>query len=321
MSFVFHATEAAGEEPNMKEKDGYDALLEELEGIRDVYRLDVKQFVGFLRERKLMIVEGFRQYARWLDEEHDGKRYSPATVNRKLAASRSRVRYAFKHSAYADSLQKKYRLEDILKSVKLKKVGLIAVSPAAVLDLEEARRLALLAKSKGLKLMIAFLVRTGVRVSEMLHIRLDDVTPGPGQLSRVLVRGKAGKERIISVKKDFLKQITEHFQGRTFLFEHDGRTYNRVSVTNRIKLESLRILGREVSPRNLRNTWAATQIKNGRPLGAVAAALGHSRPGLTAQMYSPRREEMDEAGLDLEEAVRKDAGTEDGAAGKEETAS
>ena len=78
-----------------------EALLAELEGIRDVYRLDVKQFVGFVRERKLQIVEGFKQYALWLDEEHDGKRYSPATVNRKIAAARSRVRYAFKHSAFA----------------------------------------------------------------------------------------------------------------------------------------------------------------------------------------------------------------------------
>ncbi len=40
-----------------------EALLAELEGIRDVYRLDVKQFVGFVRERKLQIVEGFKQYA------------------------------------------------------------------------------------------------------------------------------------------------------------------------------------------------------------------------------------------------------------------
>ena len=35
-----------------------------------------------------------------------------------MCAVRNRVRYAFKHSVHADSLQRKYRLEDILKSVK-----------------------------------------------------------------------------------------------------------------------------------------------------------------------------------------------------------
>ena len=300
-------------------RNSHDALLDELESIRDVYRLDVRQFVAFLRERDLLIVEGFRQYAAWLDQEHDGKRYSPATINRKLAAARSRVRYAFKRSAYADSLQRKYRLEDILKSARLKKVEATAVSPATVLELEEMRTLVWHAKGKGLRLMMTFLMRTGVRVSEMLHVRLDDMTPGPGLLARVLIRGKAGKERTISVKKDFLKQIAEHFQGRTYLFEHDSRTYNRVSVTNRIKHESLRILGREVSPSLLRHTWAAMQIKNGRSLGAVAAALGHFRPGLTAQMNSSSKAETDEAGLDLEEVVRKDPRKDEGPEQKGET--
>ncbi len=293
-------------------RDDHDALLDELEGIRDVYRLDVRQFVAFLRERKLLIVEGFRQYAAWLDEEHDGKRYSPATINRKLSAARSRVRYAFKRSAHADSLQKKYRLEDILASVKLKKVDATSVSPALVLEPDEVRRLVWQSRSRGIRMMIAFLVRTGVRVSEMLHIRLADVARGPEPLARVLIRGKAGRERTISVKKDLLDQVAEHFQGRVFLFEHDGRTYNRVSVTNRIKHESLAILGREVSPRQLRHTWAAIQIKRGRSLAAVAAALGHSRPGLTAQMYSPSTGDSDESLLDLEEVVRRDPREEEG---------
>jgi len=298
--------------------NGHDALLKELEGIRDVYRLDVKQFVAFLREKKLLIVEGFRQYAKWLEQEHEGKRYSPATINRKLAAARSRVRYAFKHSAFADSLQRKYHLEDILKSAKLKKIDAVVVSPATVLDLEEARKLVWHTKGKAIRLMITFLVRTGVRVSEMLHVKLDDVTAGQGPVARVRIRGKAGKERTINVKKDFLKQITEHFHGRTFLFEHDGRSYSRVSVTNRIKLESLRILGREVSPRQLRHTWAAMQIKKGRSVNAVAAALGHSSPGLTAQMYSSSGPQPEEAVLDLEEVTRMEPARDEGSPDKKE---
>ena len=295
----------------MVPRNGHDALLEELEGIRDVYRGDVKQFVAFVREKKLLIVEGFRQYASWLDQEHEGKHYSPATVNRKLSAARSRVRYAFKHSAFADSLKRRYHLEDILKSAKLKKLDAIVVSPSKVLDIVEARKLVLNTKNKAIRIMITFLVRTGVRVSEMLNVKMEDVTPGPGHLSRVRIRGKAGKVRTINVKSDFLEQIQEYFHGRTLLFEHDGRGYSRVSVTNRIKLESLRILGREVSPLQLRHTWAALQIKKGRSVEAVAAVLGRASPGTGARRHSSGLK-PEESVLDLEEVVGEDPGKDAG---------
>ena len=286
-------------------KTPQEALLAELEGIRDIYRLDVKQFISFVRQKKLHLVEGFKQYALWLDEEHKGKRYSPATVNRKIAAARNRVRYAFKQSAFAGSLRRKYHLEDLLKSVRLKKIELSAVPADAVLDIEQARKLVRQTKDATIRLMVTFLVSTGVRVSEMLHIRIDDLRSAKGGLMQVLVKGKAGKERTIYVKKAFLDRIRKYFSGQTWLFEHHARPYSRISVTNRIKHESLGILGREVTPQQLRHTWAAIQINRGRDVAAVAAVLGQSNPGTTARMYTDTVLKPEESYLDLEEARRK----------------
>jgi len=286
----------------------HEALLEELEGIRDIYRLDVKQFIAFIRERKLLIVNGLRKYAQWLEGVHDGKRYSPATINRKLAAAKSRVRYAFKNSAFAADLRRKYQLAEILKSVRLKKIEEIAVPSDKVLDVEEARKLAAQARDRTIRLMVTFLVRTGTRVSEMLSIRLTDLGTAKDGLVPIRVTGKGGKVRTIHVKAEFVERLTRHFQGSTWLFEHEGRRYNRVSVTNRIKLEALRTLGREVSAQQLRHTWAAIQIKRGKSVRAVAALLGHSNPGLTAQMYSEGDLKPHEAFLDLD---RNDEGKRD----------
>ena len=294
----------------MKEKgtprSRQEALLAELEGIRDTYRHDVRQFIGFVRDGKLAIAEGFARYAQWLDEEHDGKRYSPATINRKIAAARSRVRYAFKRSAFAHSLQKKNHLEDILKAVSLKKIDTLAVPSRKVLDIEEARKLVGETKDATIRLMVTFLVSTGVRVSEMLGVQLSDVKTGKGELVQVLVNGKGAKERTIHVKKTLVDRIRKYFHGQTYLFEHHGRKYNRISVTNRIKLEALRVLGREVSAQQLRHTWATIQIKRGKDVNAVAAVLGHSDPGLTARMYADSTLKPEEAFLDLEEAKRRD---------------
>jgi len=277
-----------------------DTLLRELEGIRDVYRLDVKQFVGFVRDRKLLIVDGFRKYAAWLEEEHDGKCYSPATINRKLTAARSRVRYAFKHSAFGEDLRRKYQLEEILKSVKLKKIDVLAVPPDKVLDIEEARKLVGETKDRTIRLMVTFIVRTGVRVSEMLGLKLTDLGTTENGLVPVRITGKGGKERTIHVKEDLVERLRKHFHGTTWLFEHRDKPYNRVSVTNRIKYEALRILQKEVSAQNLRHTWATIQIKRGRSVNGVAALLGHSNPGLTARMYPETALKPEEAFLDLE---------------------
>ncbi|HVO37530.1 MAG TPA: tyrosine-type recombinase/integrase [Spirochaetia bacterium] len=282
-------------------RGGHDeALLAELEGIRDIYRLDVKQFIGFIRERKLLIVDGLRKYAQWLDGVHDGKRYSAATINRKLAAAKSRVRYAFKNSAFAADLRRKYQLAEILKSVKLKKLDELAVPTDKVLDVEEARKLAAQARDRTIGLMVTFLVRTGTRVSEMLGLRLTDLGPAQDGLVPIRVTGKGGKPRTIHVKAEFVERLKRHFEGSTWLFEHEGRRYNRVSVTNRIKLEALRTLGREVSAQQLRHTWAALQIKRGKSVRAVAVLLGHSNPGVTAQMYSEGELQPHEDFLDLE---------------------
>src|SRR5271157_1898218 len=281
--------------------EGQEALLAELEGIRDIYRLDVKQFIEFVRQRKLFFVEGFKRYAEWLDEEHEGRRYSPATVNRKIAAARSRVRYAFRLSAFAGSLRRKYRLEDILKSVRLKKVEVPAMPSGRVLDVEEARKLVRETKDATIRLMVTFLVSTGVRVSEMLHLQLADLKPAKGELMQVLVKGKAARMRTIYVRKAFLDRICKYFHGQTWLFEHHDTPYSRVSVTNRIKHEALRILGREVTPQQLRHTWAAIQINRGRDVNAVASVLGHTGPGPAAKMHPEKDLKPEESFLDLEE--------------------
>jgi integrase len=102
-----------------------------------------------------------------------------------------------------------------------------------------------------------------------------------------------------------MDRIRKYFHGETYLFEHHGRKYNRISVTNRIKLEALRTLGREVTAQQLRHTWAAIQIKRGRDVKAVAAVLGHSDPGPAAGTEGRSELKPEEAFLDLEEAKRR----------------
>jgi integrase len=142
----------------------------------------------------------------------------------------------------------------------------------------------------------------------MLHLRLADLKAARGELIQVQVKGKAARERTIYVKKAFLERIKKYFHGETWLFEHGGKPYSRISVTNRIKHEALSLLGREVTPKELRHTWAAIQIKRGRDINAVAAVLGHAKLGLMASMYSETNLKPEDAFLDLEDPRKKAGG-------------
>ncbi|MGO8692999.1 MAG: tyrosine-type recombinase/integrase [Rectinemataceae bacterium] len=293
----------------MKSTDmkGQDELLRELGEIRDAYRVDVAQFIAFTKEWRLPLVQALEAYALWLDREHDGKRYSPATINRKIAAAKSRVRYAFKHSSSADSLRKKYRLEEVLKSVKPKRMDGIVVPTEKVPSIDEVRKLFRETKDGTIKLMVAFLVGTGVRISEMLSIRMSDLGPANRGFAEITVVGKGGKERQVHVKTAFVDRVRKHFRGTSYLFEHQGRPFSRISVTNRIKHEALKTIGREVTAQQLRHAWAVIQIRRGKDLSAVSAALGHSDPGSTVRARSGKTLRPREAFLDIEDPKQSGA--------------
>ena len=200
--------------------------------------------------------------------------------------------------------------------MKLKTIDTAAVPSEKILGVEEARKLVGQTRDATIKLMATFLLSTGVRVSEMLGLRLTDLEAVKGGLTQVRVKGKGGKERTIYVKKRFLDRIKKHFSSQVYLFEHHGKPYSRISVTNRIKREALQVLGREVTAQQLRHSWAAIQIKRGRNIAAVAAVLGHSNPGLTARMYTEANLKPEEAFLDLEETERRELGKMDDDGGR-----
>ncbi|HUX13038.1 MAG TPA: tyrosine-type recombinase/integrase [Spirochaetia bacterium] len=280
---------------------GQERLFHELGEIHDAYRSDVKQFIEFMTERKLLLVDALNEYSVWLDQEHSGKHYSPATINRKIAAARNRIRYAFKHSSAADDLKQRYQLEDALRAVRPKQIDYSSTPGGTVLSIDEVRTIVRETNDTTIKLMIMFLVGTGTRISEMLAVSLSDLKPLDAEFAEIRVIGKGGKERVVHARTRLVDRARGHFQGSTYLFEHHGRPFSRISVTNRIKYESLKTIGREVTASQLRHTWAVTQIQRGKDVRAVALALGQSDSEPPIRLHAERKMPPKEAFLDLQD--------------------
>lgn len=155
------------------------------------------------------------------------------------------------------------------------------------LDMDQVRLLLAQPKTKtyvGLRnwVMILTLVDTGLRLSEVLGLRRDNID---WQANRFIVRGKGDKERVVPFGSAVKKALWDYSQRRGdvagqdifFLDQFGGQICCR-----HFQLELKRygakagIHGVRVSPHTLRHTFATQYILNGGDAFSLQQILGHS---------------------------------------------
>jgi integrase/recombinase XerD len=144
------------------------------------------------------------------------------------------------------------------------------------------------------KAMLELLYATGLRVSELVGLRLQDINLERGFL---MVMGKGSKERAVPMGEVAAAAVRRYLEsGRTallngtesdFLFiSSKRRGITRQMFWERIKSYALKAgIGKAISPHTLRHSFATHLLDNGADLRAVQAMLGHSDIS-TTQIYT-----------------------------------
>lgn len=141
--------------------------------------------------------------------------------------------------------------------------------------------------------IIECLYGSGLRVSEMTHLRIENVN-----LNSLFFRifGKGKKERIVPIDKeernwiikylDEFKKICGH-RPKIYLFEKiDGSVLERQYVNNLLlNLKAKTGITKNITPHMLRHSFATHLLENGAPLREVQELLGHSNIK-TTQIYT-----------------------------------
>ena len=142
------------------------------------------------------------------------------------------------------------------------------------------------------KLLIQVFYQTGMRLSELIHLKNIQVDPG-GSTLRVF--GKGNKERIIPVGRELMENIRNYQKqkretGRntteTLLVNAEGKPlyvkYAYLAVRKWLSLVTT--IGKK-SPHVLRHSFATHLMNHGADLNAVKELLGHSSLAAT-QLYT-----------------------------------
>jgi integrase/recombinase XerD len=142
--------------------------------------------------------------------------------------------------------------------------------------------------------MLETLYATGLRVSELVNLRLVELSLDMGV---VRVRGKGAKERLVPFGEEAMDWVSRYLSGsRPAILK--GRTSDHVFVTARggpmtrqqfwqlIKRHAARAIpGRALSPHTLRHAFATHLLNHGADLRVVQMLLGHADIS-TTQIYT-----------------------------------
>ncbi len=169
-----------------------------------------------------------------------------------------------------------------------------------VLSLEEIDKIEAsidLSKADGHrnKAIIEVLYGCGLRVSELIELRISDINLKMGYLK---VRGKGDKERYVPIGSSAVKEIKNYLSQRNTLtnisdeskdilfLNRRGKNLTRVMIYTITKNLALKAgISKNVSPHTFRHSFATHLIEGGADLRAVQEMLGHESI-LTTEIYT-----------------------------------
>lgn len=242
------------------------------------YRRDVRDFFRFLHDHGTDVATIEPDDIVGYVERLRRTGFQPASIARRLSALRGFYRHLVREGAVArnptDHVDVPRRSRPLPRTLSRAAAALLVESPD-------------LARQSGVRdrAMLELLYATGMRASECLTLRLEDVNLSAGY---VVCTGKGRKQRLVPVGAEALQWIRNYLRdvrpgvtrtrdsGRLFV-NGRGQGLSRQSLWIIVRRAATAAgIKRRVSPHVLRHSFATHLLEGGADLRAVQVMLGHA---------------------------------------------
>lgn len=254
------------------------------EHTRTAYMQDLMQFFEFIQVDSCKDLESIssKLIRGWIVELVD-KSYSNLSINRKLSTLRTYFKWLQREGVLDVNPMKAVQgpkvEKRLLNFVKKEDVNHSNLSELFLDDFSGVRD----------RLVFEFLYQTGIRSSELIGLKRNDVSNGS-----IKVLGKRSKERVIPIGKELSRLVGEYLKLRedialcddSFFVLNNGKKLYPKFVYRKINeyLEKATELKKR-SPHVLRHTFATHMLNNGAGLEVLKELLGHANLSAT-QIYT-----------------------------------
>ena len=246
------------------------------------YEADISSFFRWLinkdLEYKNLQEEHINQYISFLFQ----KKMKSSSVNRKISSIKSLYIFLVKRNFIKNS-----PLNDVV-TPKQEKYLPESMSEDEVDKLLNSPNVANKIENRD-KAMIEMLYATGMRISELVNLKMTDV-----DMKRCVLKvfGKGSKERLVPFGETALDSLKAYLSERVqssskeIFLSNRGKKMTRVAFWQRVKIYLVREnLKNSISPHTLRHAFATHLLNRGADLRSVQLLLGHSDLS-TTQIYT-----------------------------------
>ena len=250
------------------------------------YRRDLVKVMNYMQEQGIEDVRkitatNLNSYILYLEKN----KFSAATISRNIASLKAFYHYMCKEGLVAEDVA------ETLHAPKIEKNMPESLSTDEVVRLLEQPS-GDTAKEIRDKAMLELLYATGIRVTELITLKLSDVNL---QMGYIVCRDN-GKERVIPFGNEAKSALIRYLEGTRsamikdaeseYLFANcSGQPMSRQGFWKLIKYYAKKAgIVADITPHTLRHSFAAHLVENGADLRSVQEMLGHSDIS-TTQIY------------------------------------
>ena len=255
------------------------------------YRRDIVFYNKYVEANKINYakasVEDIKKYLEHLQEI--GKK--PSTVSRNLASIRAFYQFLIRNKKV-----KKDPTEGIQSPKIEKKAPSVLTSKEIELLLDQPKDVDL--KGTRDKAMLEFAYATGMRVTEIISLNIDDinveesyVTCNNGNKKRVIPLGTLSLNALIEYMKKARPILIKNEEDKALFVNINGKRLTRQGFWKIVKYYKEQAhISKDITPHVLRHSFATHLLRNGADLKSIQTMLGHSDISST-QVYMQFKDE------------------------------